>query len=1587
MALFANARQLSLDEARIRASQFFHSHSTIQSRAIEPYEPQCVFVGSIENIPKFYVFNRDKNKLGFVVISAEDEMPEILGYSNSSFDFDSIPPALSWWLEQCKTVGVSNFLTENKVSIPPLIKTKWGQDEPYNQLIPSFGANYKPFPTGCTATALSQIMKYWQYPTKGIGYNSYSISYNGVGTLNFMADFGSTTYDWGNMLNTYEKSSYNQTQASAVATLMYHVGVAENTNYSSGSSSASSLNGLQALVNNFGYDRSIQKASRDYYSDDEWSNLLYSELSKGQPIYYSADKIEEGNRSGHAFIIHGYDAESDLFAINWGWDGYCDGYFAMVGYNPLNPYQSNILKSKICNGITGIGSQEIAYTDETADIYNDNDCERTPNLIYKVYDSAKQYEMLGVCADGISKVKIVLQDGSFLPESKCGYTYNWTIDNGIGNLSNNDNPREVEYTAPQNFPGKNNESVCTVNLKIHYTNGEHEGNYDIPIQISRVPLVLVHGLNDNLTTWFTFRDFLISKGSYSKRQIWLVDYSNTNCSHFSVNRLVVTNGIKVAIDNMLHEKFVANKCDVIGHSMGGILTRLHIQYNNGCANINKFITVNTPHSGSPLGDFAGDKPDLVKKFGFSSTDAINDLALNSDQIDNYLNSPSTIGKLRGIPVHAIETEYTGGINALYGSPIYAITALCVNSGIDLFYSGANDGVVSVTSQRGGCSQYSHFRGVNHVLSHKSSAVMTQLYSLLLEDKESTSFSVSGFQPEDLKWSFGNKINETKVNNLSKSVSNRVIIENNNNNLDIVITNGELCSSCISIVSFSDDNLIAFDTPNFTCPIPPTFKGEVNVVVFLSKGDTGFEYLTDSIEIENSKVSLNSISYEDSVIDNIYIGETIELKTKCIWSDGSISIERPDSIIDKNTNIIYKNGLIQLNHEGENIYILNYRGYTCEALINVNPLKQMNEVNPDDEFHGNNLNEPGYNSGQTIYFGIKPDAGGNFVTQIVSKDGILMRNQNGSTINNISINRNYSGDENLTFYFSPMNDGLNTARFDYGVAMINVINGLEYYKKGGSTDNLNSKQLDPGHYYANPVSTTSNTNILPYNGIYAVYPAFSCDGGNTWTKMRFNTSIVIPYIEISGSESPVKISLPINIVQNEIQVGKSTHFEYGEYYTGDIFFTSYNNDIVDVAYDGTITAKKIGATTIKVEIKGDDNYLSEEKLFDINVVEHKISPLVLTIPINKLKVGETTSISIPKDYEGNISYSVYPTGILRVISDGTIETFAPGKATIYATSSSTDDYYETISAFSLDIIEDELDMPNELSISNNPIIGIDNVISEENSTLSVTVCNNTSEKITDATLYYRIYLDGGRYWNRYTWADLSAGASFTHKYDLFNLKDYMTPGKEYTCYFFKDPDYSIPMNISSINFTYGETTEVELNIEESKFVTLSLPFDVNVPSQIKAYSFKAIYNNIMVLTETNFLNKHHSYILSGATGKYLFKGINYPVSNNPQYGFMTGLHKDLVIPSGNYYIDSNGLNFVKSKSDITSIPWSAYATLPNSTSDIIPIVNSENSSLIDIIMPKSNAEIVGIYTIGGIRITHLNKGINIIRYSDGTCLKV
>ena len=300
---------------------------------------------SSETATSYYVFDNGSDK-GFTIVSGDDELPEIVGYSahGNSEHLMKTEGCAAFLKAYQKFVAAftqgdakaRKILAEQRAlkadgryqqpKIDPLLgDIAWNQETPYNKMCPKYEGSELSV-TGCVATAMAQVMMYYKYPNElQATIPAYTTATN---KLKVNAISKGEEYDWGNMLPTYTEEEYNTTQANAVAKLMFHCGAAVQMDY--GDSSGALLR-PEDMSTYFGYDADLlQEVYRSVYTLAEWKKILDRELEAKRPIIYGGVASHE---NGHQFVCDGSDGEG-LYHINWGWSGDSDGYFDITLLDP-----------------------------------------------------------------------------------------------------------------------------------------------------------------------------------------------------------------------------------------------------------------------------------------------------------------------------------------------------------------------------------------------------------------------------------------------------------------------------------------------------------------------------------------------------------------------------------------------------------------------------------------------------------------------------------------------------------------------------------------------------------------------------------------------------------------------------------------------------------------------------------------------------------------------------------------------------------------------------------------------------------------------------------------------------------------------------------------------------------------------------------------------------------------------------------------------------------------------------------------------------------------------------------------------------
>lgn len=323
IGLPANAQKRSLAEAAKVATGFFHTEEVDAMQMKEEEGSRRLQKKGMDYASDAYYMFRNKEDNRLVVISGDQRMRSILGYTDNAIEDNMMPDGLAELLTtykrqyaalspDCQTECKSNLNKGER-----LLKTPdWGQWAPFNLRTPLS------YPTGCAATAMSIVMRYHQWPVMGQGSKTH-IWKDSVMT----ADFEHTRYDWDNMPMSYD--SYTTAQAEAVSLLMRHAGIAVEMYYAAESSGARQSLVPGALTQHFRYAATTRLVSAADYDAATWEKMMRSEIDADRPVIYTGESTM--GRGSHGFVLDGY--RDNLFHFNFGWNGSGNGYFAISAFS------------------------------------------------------------------------------------------------------------------------------------------------------------------------------------------------------------------------------------------------------------------------------------------------------------------------------------------------------------------------------------------------------------------------------------------------------------------------------------------------------------------------------------------------------------------------------------------------------------------------------------------------------------------------------------------------------------------------------------------------------------------------------------------------------------------------------------------------------------------------------------------------------------------------------------------------------------------------------------------------------------------------------------------------------------------------------------------------------------------------------------------------------------------------------------------------------------------------------------------------------------------------------------------------------
>ena len=265
---------------------------------------------------------------GFVIVNRFTGYNPILATSETSFDANNLADGLRWWMdamdESLKT-REAPATTRAYTPVGNFLETQWDQGAPYNSMTPEIGGKH--CPTGCVATAMAQVLKYYNYPEKSEGISYYNI---GDDPTDIRNEFN-TTFKWDSILVSYKGTAYGDQAIQAVGELMRDCGYSVKMQYTKNASGALYTNAALGFVRNMGFKEGyVHNANRGFYTDEEWMEVIERQMTAHRPMLYGGN---DGNSMGHAFVFSGLDEDGKVY-VNWGWSGSGDGYYDVANLAP-----------------------------------------------------------------------------------------------------------------------------------------------------------------------------------------------------------------------------------------------------------------------------------------------------------------------------------------------------------------------------------------------------------------------------------------------------------------------------------------------------------------------------------------------------------------------------------------------------------------------------------------------------------------------------------------------------------------------------------------------------------------------------------------------------------------------------------------------------------------------------------------------------------------------------------------------------------------------------------------------------------------------------------------------------------------------------------------------------------------------------------------------------------------------------------------------------------------------------------------------------------------------------------------------------
>jgi hypothetical protein len=398
------ARPTTAEEAKTVVLNWLHSEAKPMQTALGGQIRQVKTFADSSVSPAYYVVFL--YPAGLVFVSADDLVEPIIGFVSEATDYDPSPsnplgalvsgdipgrilkaremessaspdavsptPGTVWekarskW-ERLESPGLAeasagSLANVSDVRIAPLVQSKWSQggadgsydsDPCYNYYTPPYkaGSAYN-YPCGCTATAIAQLMRFFQFPTQGVGTASFGITVNNKATTRSLRGGNGSggPYNWAEMpLTTGWATPLIKRQA--IGALTADAGVSVNMKYTATGSSAWSWG---AFTETFGYSNAMDAYnSGGGFPEDSMLAMFNPNLDARHPILVDIS----GSSGGHAIVCdgYGYNISTLYHHLNMGWLGSSDAWYNLPTVITTNSEYNKVYGATYNIFVTGSG--------------------------------------------------------------------------------------------------------------------------------------------------------------------------------------------------------------------------------------------------------------------------------------------------------------------------------------------------------------------------------------------------------------------------------------------------------------------------------------------------------------------------------------------------------------------------------------------------------------------------------------------------------------------------------------------------------------------------------------------------------------------------------------------------------------------------------------------------------------------------------------------------------------------------------------------------------------------------------------------------------------------------------------------------------------------------------------------------------------------------------------------------------------------------------------------------------------------------------------------------------------------------------